>query len=87
MRDVAELLERKKTLLDRRREGKAGKVAEVEQELREIDEVLSRLEGKEAAIPRHTLGHAPVAGIQGVLPLRQGLRAAWSRRYVVDARR
>lgn len=50
MRDVAELLERKKTLLDRRREGKAGKVAEVEQELREIDEVLSRLEGKEAAI-------------------------------------
>jgi hypothetical protein len=44
MRDVAELLERKRTLLDRRQEAEPDCLAEVEQELQEIDQALSRLE-------------------------------------------
>ena len=48
MRNVAELLERKRTLLDRRHEAGREHLAEVEHELQEIDEALSRLEAKEA---------------------------------------
>lgn len=48
MSNVAELLERKRTLLDRRHEAGLEHLAEVEHELQEIDDVLSRLESKEA---------------------------------------
>jgi hypothetical protein len=42
MRDVAELLERKRMLLDRREEAKPDRSAEIDKELREIDRALSR---------------------------------------------
>ncbi|WP_407179944.1 hypothetical protein [Bradyrhizobium sp. STM 3562] len=48
MRDVLELLARKRALLDCRQEAEADRLAEVERELREIDEALSRLESSEA---------------------------------------
>jgi hypothetical protein len=55
MRNVAELLERKRTLLDRRQEAGPDHLAEVEHELHEIDEALSRLESKDAppTAPQH----------------------------------
>jgi hypothetical protein len=42
MRDVTELLERRRTLLDRRQEAKPDRLAEIDKELREIDQALSR---------------------------------------------
>jgi hypothetical protein len=47
MLDVAELLERKRTLLDLRHEAGPDRRAAVERELQEIDEALTRLESKE----------------------------------------
>lgn len=47
MRDIAELLERKRKLLDRRQEVGPEHLAAVEQELQEIDEALSRLESRQ----------------------------------------
>ena len=44
MRDVAELLERKRVLLDRREGAAPNILAQVERELREINEELARLE-------------------------------------------
>ena len=46
MRDVAELLERKRTLLDRRQDAKPDRLVDVEHELREIDLALSRLKAE-----------------------------------------
>jgi hypothetical protein len=48
MDDIAELLERKRKLLDRRQEAGYEHLAAVEHELQEIDEALTRLELKEA---------------------------------------
>jgi hypothetical protein len=48
MPDVAELLERKRALLDRRQEAGPARFAAVELELREIDDMLTRLESREA---------------------------------------
>jgi hypothetical protein len=48
MRDIAELLERKRKLLDRRQEVGPEHLAALEHELHEIDEALTRLESKEA---------------------------------------
>jgi hypothetical protein len=48
MCDVAELLERKRMLLDRRQEARPEELAAVDHELQEIDEALTRLESKEA---------------------------------------
>ena len=48
MYDVAELLERKRRLLDRRQDAGSESLAAVEHELRQIDEALTRLELKEA---------------------------------------
>ena len=48
MRDIAELLERKRMLLDRRQEAGPDLLDEVEKELQEIDRALTRLESKEA---------------------------------------
>lgn len=55
MRNIAELLDRKRTLLDRRHEAGPEHLAEVEHELQEIDEALSRLESKDAppTAPHH----------------------------------
>ena len=55
MRNVAKLLERKRTLLDRRQQAGPEHLAEVEHELHEIDEVLSRLESMDAppTAPQH----------------------------------
>jgi hypothetical protein len=55
MRNIAELLERKRTLLDRRHEVGSKHLAEVEHELHEIDEALSRLECMDAppTAPQH----------------------------------
>ena len=55
MRNVAELLERKRTLLDRRHVVGTEHLAEVEHELHEIDEALSRLESTDAppTAPHH----------------------------------
>ncbi|WP_439373097.1 hypothetical protein [Bradyrhizobium sp. DASA03120] len=50
MRDVAELLERKRMLLARREEAEPHRLAEIEREIQEIDEVLSQLESKEAPL-------------------------------------
>jgi hypothetical protein len=47
MLDVAELLERKRTLLDLRQEAEPEHRAAVERELQKIDEALTRLESKE----------------------------------------
>ena len=51
MRDVAELLERKRTLLDRRQEAKPDRLVDVEHELREIDLALSRLKAEASRFP------------------------------------
>jgi hypothetical protein len=51
MRDVAELLERKRTLLDRRQEAKPDRLVDVEHELREIDQALSRLKAEASRFP------------------------------------
>jgi len=48
MRDIAELLERKRKLLDRRQAVGPEHLAAVERELQEIDQALTRLESKEA---------------------------------------
>lgn len=48
MREIAELLEHKRKLLDRRQEVEPEHLAAVERELQEIDEALTRLELKEA---------------------------------------
>jgi hypothetical protein len=48
MYDIAELLERKRKLLDRRQEAGYEYLAAVERELQQIDEVLTRLESTEA---------------------------------------
>jgi len=58
MRNVAELLERKRTLLDRRHEAGSEHLAEVEHELHEIDKALSQLESKDAppTAPQHPDG-------------------------------
>ena len=48
MRHIAELLERKRMLLDRRREADPEQLAEIERDLKEIDRTLSRLELEEA---------------------------------------
>jgi predicted CopG family antitoxin len=55
MRNVAKLLERKRTLLDRRHQAGSEHLAEVEHELHEIDEALSRLESMDAppTVPQH----------------------------------
>lgn len=50
MRNVAELLERKRRLLDRRQQADPDNLARVERELQEIDCALTRLESKE--VPR-----------------------------------
>jgi hypothetical protein len=47
MRDVVELLERKRALLDRKQEAGPERLAEVERELQEIDQALNRLESPE----------------------------------------
>jgi hypothetical protein len=54
MRDIAELLERKRKLLDRRQQVGPEHLAAVEHELQKIDEALTRLESKEAlpTVPR-----------------------------------
>ncbi|MCK1733945.1 hypothetical protein IVA79_08250 [Bradyrhizobium sp. 138] len=44
MRGVAEILERKRELLDRRQEAGPARFAAVERELEEIDALLTRLE-------------------------------------------
>ena len=51
MRDVAELLERKRTLLDRRQDAKPDRLVDVEHELREIDQALSRLKAEASRFP------------------------------------
>ena len=51
MRDVAELLERKRTLLDRRQDAKPDRLVDVEHELREIDLALSRLKAEANRFP------------------------------------
>lgn len=48
MRNIAELLERKRKLLDSRQEVEPERLAAVERELQEIDQALTRLELKEA---------------------------------------
>jgi len=48
MYDIAELLERKRKLLDRRQDAGSEHLAAVEHELQEIDEALTRLELREA---------------------------------------
>ena len=47
MRDIAELLERKRMLLDRRQEAGPEFLDLVEKELQQIDRALTRLESKE----------------------------------------
>jgi hypothetical protein len=47
MMDVAELLERKRTLIERRQEAEPEYFAEIDHELHEIDEALTRVESKE----------------------------------------
>jgi hypothetical protein len=56
MPNVAELLERKRTLIDRRHEAGHQHLAEVEHELEEIDKALSRLESRESP---PTVPHQP----------------------------
>jgi hypothetical protein len=48
MRKVVELLERKRTLLDRRQEAHPEQLAEIERDLQEINRILTRLESEEA---------------------------------------
>ena len=48
MRDIAELLERKRALLDLRQNAEPEQLAKIEHDLRDIDETLTRLESKEA---------------------------------------
>ncbi|MBR0939385.1 hypothetical protein [Bradyrhizobium jicamae] len=61
MRDIAELLERKRTLLDRRQDAEPGLLAVVELELEEIDRTLTRLESRQMRRPvaLHWAGQAP----------------------------
>jgi hypothetical protein len=47
MHEVVVLLERKRTLLDRREEANSEQLATIEHDLQEIDRILSRLESEE----------------------------------------
>jgi hypothetical protein len=63
MRDVTELLERKRTLLDRRQEAKPDRLVDVERELREIDQALSRLKAEASRFPSsRRLSMGPLRG-------------------------
>ena len=60
MRNVAELLERKRRLLDRRHEVGPEHLAEVEHELHEIDAALSQLDPQGCATDRATSPRPPL---------------------------
>lgn len=59
MHGVAEILERKRKLLDRRQEAGPARFAAVERELEEIDAVLTRLESTAAEADRAVVSPWP----------------------------